>query len=82
MNINTDVYNGLVKISIAQITGDNLGVNGICGCVESFIANYYCRNCKMHREDALYADVESPEFVRTKEGYEADVGENNQQRQA
>lgn len=31
--------------TIAQITGDNLGLNGILGYVESFSAKHYCRLC-------------------------------------
>ena len=77
LTINSDVYNGTVKASIAQITGDNLGVNGICGFIESFVGNYYCRHCKMHREDAWFAPVESVPLVRTEEEYEADVGNIN-----
>ncbi|XDV29615.1 hypothetical protein PO909_032707 [Leuciscus waleckii] len=31
--------------TIAQFTGDNLGLNGILGYVESFSAKHYCRLC-------------------------------------
>lgn len=31
LHIDSDVYNGLVKVSVAQITGDNLGFNGLLG---------------------------------------------------
>lgn len=31
--------------TIAQVTGDNLGLNSILGYVESFSGNYFCRMC-------------------------------------
>lgn len=34
---------------LALITGDNLGLNGVVGMVESFSANYFCRICKIHK---------------------------------
>ena len=30
LDIDSDVFNGTVRVSIAQVSGDNLGVNGIC----------------------------------------------------
>lgn len=35
--------------TIAQITGDNLGLNSI---LESFTANYYCRMCLIDKVSA------------------------------
>ena len=43
LHISADVLEGVVYGSIAQLTGDNLGVNGILGFVESFTSNHYCR---------------------------------------
>ena len=39
------VYGTLVALS-----GDNLGLNGIIGLVESFSANHYCRFCMMSKD--------------------------------
>ncbi|XP_033112600.1 uncharacterized protein LOC117113392, partial [Anneissia japonica] len=75
--INSDVYSGIVKGSIAQLTGDNLGVNGICGFVESFVGNYCCRHCKMHRNDLQYSLVEQQDLLRTRDNYEVDVLQND-----
>lgn len=41
LHINTDVFEGTVQVSIAQVAGDNLGPNGICGYVESFVSNHF-----------------------------------------
>ena len=66
----TDVYKRTVK-------GDNLGVNGICEFVESFVGNHYCRHCKLHKDDTWYKTVEMPNYIRTEEDYEVDVATNN-----
>lgn len=77
VHIDSDVYNGTVKVSIAQVSGDNLGVNGICGFVESFVGNHYCRHCKMHRNDTWYSSIERPDVLRTGEDHEVDIDINN-----
>ena len=59
VHIDSDVFNGTVRVSIAQVSGDNLGVNGIVGFVESFVGNYHCRHCKMHRNDMWYSSTET-----------------------
>ena len=59
VHIDSDVFNGTVRMSIAQVSGDNLGANGICGFVERFVGNYHCRHCKMHRNDMWYSSTET-----------------------
>ena len=49
----------------------------ICGFVESFVGNYHCRHCKMHRNDMWYSSTERPECLRTQEDYEVDVAVND-----
>lgn len=71
--IDTDVYRGIVKASITQVSGDNLGVNGLFGFVESFVGNHFCRQCKMHRNDMRYATTEISDFVRRQRDYDIDV---------
>jgi len=46
-----------VYFVLALITGDNLGLNGVLGMVESFSANYFCRICKMHKSDTQDANI-------------------------
>lgn len=38
--------------TLAQITGDNLGIHGILGFMESFSANYLCRFCLTDKSSA------------------------------
>lgn len=73
LHIDSDVYNGLVKVSVVQVTGDNLGVNGLLGFLESFVGNHFCRHCKLHRDDMRYATTERPECLRKQQDYEIDV---------
>ena len=66
-----------MELSIAQVSGDNFCVNGICGFVESFVGNYHCRHCKMHSNHMWYSSTERPECLRTQEDYEVDVAVND-----
>lgn len=54
--------------TISQITGDNLGLNGILGYVESFSANYYCRMCLTDKTTAqtVFRADDSQVVLRTK----------------
>lgn len=40
--------------TIAQVTGDNLGLNSIHGNVESFTSNYYCRRCLIDKAPGCF----------------------------
>lgn len=57
-------------MSIAQATGDNLGVNGILGYVESFVSRHFCGYCRMHSHEmqiALCAQLEQLRNIQTYE---------------
>lgn len=41
-----------VRGTLAQITGDNLGMHSILGFLESFSANYFCRFCLIDKSSA------------------------------
>ena len=73
IHISTNVFEGQVRAGIAQVTGDNLGVNGICGFVESFVSHHFCRHCKMHINQMRNAQTECHELLRTQQNYEDDV---------
>ncbi|XP_071831544.1 uncharacterized protein [Apostichopus japonicus] len=77
LQITTDAFEGIVHISVAQVAGDNLGMNGICGFVESFVSNHYCRHCRMHRNDMQNASVSKPELLRNFNNYNEDVRRND-----
>ena len=42
-----------VRVTLAQITGDNLGMHSILGFVESFSATHFCRFCVIDQSSAL-----------------------------
>ena len=52
--------------TIAQVTGDNLGLNSILGYVESFTANYYCRMCLIDRAQTVFSENDPRVMLRTK----------------
>ncbi|CAG9818755.1 unnamed protein product [Phaedon cochleariae] len=73
INVTTDAYTGTIKFHVACITGDNLGLNGILGFVESFVANHFCRICSAHREETKYMLYEDKVLLRSPESYGRDV---------
>ena len=79
LSIATEDFQGSVLIcaGIAQVTGDNLGLNGILGFVESFVSNHCCRFCNMHRNEMQYSSTGDPNQLRTVHGYEHDLDLNN-----
>ena len=79
ISISTEDFQGTVSLNagIAQLTGDNLGVNGILGFVESFMSNHYCRFCNMHRNEMQHSSTADPEQLRNMRGYENDLEKNN-----
>ncbi|XP_065683824.1 uncharacterized protein LOC136096474 [Hydra vulgaris] len=75
--IKIDENNFKIFVVLVQIIGDNLGLNGVLGYVESFTATYPCRICKIKRKNFDCTFVESVELLRTKECYNYDVSLNN-----
>lgn len=56
---------GRVRGSIVQVVGDNLGLNGILGFVESFSSTYCCRFCLLPKpafQNVFYDDDVSVKF--------------------
>ncbi|OXU27802.1 hypothetical protein TSAR_006192 [Trichomalopsis sarcophagae] len=62
-----------VKFQLVMILGDNLGLNGLFGFIESFLANYFCRICKALSDEACRITEEDETILRNRENYEADV---------
>ena len=75
--INTDVFKGVVKVRIPQLTGDNLGVNGICDLVEGFVSHHFCRNCKMHINEMRRRSTADRNLHRNRENYVEDLRQND-----
>ena len=66
LEIQSTSYKGKVFFVVGQVTGDNLGMNALCGYVQSFSANYPCRMCRMHRNDMQTATQEDAAILRTR----------------
>ena len=49
--IEIPLYSGRVRGSVVQVTGDNLGLHGLFGLVESFNARYCCRLWLAEKDD-------------------------------
>ncbi|XP_053097912.1 uncharacterized protein LOC113523917 [Pangasianodon hypophthalmus] len=58
--------------TIAQITGDNLGMHSILGFIESFSSHHFCRLCLIDKNDSqtVYSEDDPKVILRGKEIYE------------
>lgn len=63
----------IIKGGLINIAGDNLGLNGIFGYAECFVASYSCRHCECSREECQTQTVEMEQKMRTRENYEKNV---------
>lgn len=61
------------KFQTVLIAGDNLGLNAICGMVESFKANSYCRICTADSVECSQFCTEKKKLLRTQENYHSDL---------
>lgn len=71
--VNIPNYQGVVKFTLLQVVGDNLGVHGVLGYIESFSANYVCRFCKADKGVVWSLTLEDPALLRDRSSYEADL---------
>lgn len=55
------------------ITGDNLGLNTICGFSQGFNSQYYCRICSVTKKVAQNLINEETHLIRTQNNYYNDV---------
>lgn len=53
--------------------GDKLGLNGICGFIESFSATHFCRICYAAADEVRCITAEYESLLRTVEKYESDT---------
>jgi hypothetical protein len=59
--------------TVVSIVGDNLGINQICGFVESFSATHFCRFCMADKTKCGSACIGDSCLVRSVEQYEEQV---------
>lgn len=58
-----------VHFILANILGDNLGLNNVLGFTTSFNSNFYCRFCTRQKSDMCHDGVEHTNHMRNKENY-------------
>nr|XP_054757254.1 uncharacterized protein LOC129263367 [Lytechinus pictus] len=76
IDIETDVFSGNIRFGVAQVVGDNMGVHGLLGFVESFSANFPCRHCKISR-DEIQTQYIASSVLRNEHNYMEDVAIND-----
>lgn len=77
VKIESEVFKGTIKFYVAAVTGDNLGLNGILGFVESFSANRPCRICNANKEQIKSLYFEDDELLRNNTNYTHDLQIHN-----
>lgn len=75
INVNRKFYR--VKFQLILVLGDNLGLNGLFGFVESFHNSFWCRICKSSPESFKTMLEENKNLLRNPENYRKDVDLNN-----
>ena len=75
--LDTPYFKGKIRFSVAQLCGDNLGLNAILGFSESFSSNYFCRMCKTHKTTTRKQTKEDVTLLRNETNYAEDVHHNN-----
>jgi hypothetical protein len=76
-DITVDSITYKVYVVVVQLTGDNLGLNGVLGYVESFTARHPCRICKADRESFSVRFTEDASIMRTRDTYTSDLALTN-----
>lgn len=67
--IKVPLFKDAVHGSIVQVTGDNLGIHGLFGFVESFSARNCCRFCIIEKSEfqTVFCEVDQSVILRTKD---------------
>ncbi|KAJ8018351.1 hypothetical protein HOLleu_43701 [Holothuria leucospilota] len=72
IEIDCENFKGTIKVGLAQVVGDNLGINSLFGFAQGFTANFLCRKCKVHR-DNIRQNTRCQGVLRTKRNYNEDL---------
>ena len=67
MSITVGGRNVNIKVTLGQVSGDNLGMHGLFGFVEGFAGYYPCRLCTIHKNQLQTTFVEDEVLLRSKE---------------
>lgn len=77
ISLNTPHFKGEMRFSVAQLCGDNLGLNAILGFTESFSSNHFCRMCKAHKTTTRVQTKEDVTLMRNETDHAEDVRHAN-----
>lgn len=69
IHVETEKYKGIIKFHLPVVTGDNLGLNGVLGFVESFSANRPCRVCVANKQQIQSMLYENVDLLRNEQNY-------------
>ncbi|KAJ8017513.1 hypothetical protein HOLleu_45025 [Holothuria leucospilota] len=72
LEVNCPSFQGNLKVGLAQVVGDNLGIYSLFGFTQSFTANFVCRKCKVHRDVMRRQTKSNDPLLRTVENYSED----------
>lgn len=73
LEINCPGFQGILKVGLAQVIGDNLGIHSLFGLAMGFTANFPCRKCKAHRDVVRRQTKSDDNLLRTVANYEEDL---------
>ncbi len=77
VQVDTKCFKGTIKVGIAQVCGDNLGLNSILGYTEIFSGKTVCRWCRVQKEVLREQTVEDLSVMRNRINYHSDLLQNN-----
>ena len=68
----------VIKFQLILILGDNLGSNQICGFIDSFKSDYWCRFCEFTAKEAASMTAEIKARFRDRKNYKEDLKLGNE----
>jgi len=63
----------MLRGTVVQVVGDNLGLHQLCGFVESFSAKHFCRFCMIDKADCDRTYTDDGLELRSKEQYSSQL---------
>ena len=75
--LSCDSFTGIVRPTLFQVIGDNLGIHELLGFSGSFSANFTCRFCKTPKEITKQQLVEDISSLRCEDNYDQDLAMND-----
>lgn len=77
MEVDMAHFKGTLKVWVAQMCGDNLGLNSILGYTERLSGNSVCHWCHVKKQFLRTQTMEDPSLLRNKDGHLSDLVQSN-----